>query len=530
VQAEEKLLSSVGLLVLSLWAKTGYSAFLSTLQILQEKMGELDCYLEMVGVGDADLEEGVWNSGCRSLYMTLDDPCLLDLENSLSHHADLSPRLTFPSLLRVTNSVEWENKQFGRNVTGTAAANLWKEVTYSEVDYSPLFPSESTDEVTEYEMPIEPNLQEYAVLTLTSAGSALLFTVTKAKSLVSSSLKDLPHYMGLVELVTGAQILAGRVVNFSKEALMLSLDRGLWAVYNLQISCAAENRDSRGILLPPVDWQNASSCFVCAVPFSFSKFRHTCRCCGHSFCATHSTQRRKISSFAFPVRICDVCAAVHDAETDKILRNQRFSRVKSYLQDSLEPYRPPKEDGTFSKMKRASEGLLAVVRHTLGVTSYPTRIVVELLSILQTYGASGIIGIAHSGEFAVALQQLQRIAGLKGKEVLALHSLSAAVFYKLAIDRRERGCAPEMPLEEHHGFGLENSFILPDVATTTAYGDCRAVSGASLETAARLAPLAIFASYQVSLVEMQQVCRCATSLRFTLSNISRDYLTPVFPP
>lgn len=245
------------------------------------------------------------------------------------------------------------------------------------------------------------------------------------------------------------------------------------------------------------------------------------RACGHSFCNFHSRSRKPILPFyPTPVRVCDVCAAQIDAFKSSATRAHRSNRVALYLTNSLDRYEPPCMETMGSKVVRVAEGLVSISKSSIAFGSYPAKLFIELVSLLQRYGMSGIIGIAHSGEFTYALQQLQRMSGLEGRMVLSWHMLTACTYYKLALDRRMRGSEPEGEWMEHGGEGNvhtpSTSFIHTHTPHTnshtgtshtgTLHTSSTYIPTETLKEATRLAPLALFGVYESCLMTMQQYC------------------------
>ena len=64
---------------------------------------------------------------------------------------------------------------------------------------------------------------------------------------------------------------------------------------------------------PPM-WKNADECYQCRKGFGIFTHRHHCRNCGFSFCATHTSQERRLPHYAIheQVRVCDACAHALD--------------------------------------------------------------------------------------------------------------------------------------------------------------------------------------------------------------------------
>ena len=539
---------------------TGQSKSVSLLSCLPLSTGQLQM----------PTEENELVGYLRSIYLTPDDPCLLELEAALPSDGQYHPSTTVSGITRselVTLSVrdvwqEWQNNDI--SLQG-------EESIGGEFGYSPLFlellspiGTESVDE--EHTITLGK-----LVLELTAAGTALLFnirnvarqfgtTLSNLKTPLYSLLASSKQYIPVSLFNTGPSQNWTSAVKCARETLLFGLDRVAGATqkmrhYGLLGLSAASSTAQYSYVCPmrlgvdPSEWQRTLFCFACSTPFSFTSFRHSCRKCGHSFCDQHSSQRRALPPrYPYCVRMCDVCAHQQDVEMNQVLRMQRASRVGAYLLGNLTLLQPLNFDPVWAKISRGCEGLLHAIRHTLAVTSYPTRVVVDLLTILSKHGATGewgppqsplpahpslsiyshhpshpphspslsptqlthpqkgVIGLAHSGEFAVALQQLQKIGGIQKGEGLGLHSLTAAVVYKLALDRRERGCAPEQALEEHGGCGLEPWTGDSDFTNVQWAGDsdCRPLSSAVLSETARLAPLALFAIYSSSVVEVQQ--------------------------
>lgn len=369
--------------------------------------------------------------------------------------------------------------------------------------YSPLFPDSPVYRRARSPIPSNIEWREDSppsafVLTLRNTGLAVLYNLRRGLSHASSHAQR--HLLGLGTPLISITAAIGRSLDAvparmllaaTRESLVLAIDRLSW-LRGLTIT--------RGNPPPVGDWQLASTCFVCRREFGLGLFRHHCRGCFHTFCAQHSRHRRFMQgSGAVEVRVCSVCALQKDHEEAQALRQERATRVTQYLLGGLSPFTAPRHEGLVSRVARVGGMITTLLRNTVAATSLPIKVAVEAVTLLQRYGASGLIGLAHSGDFAVALQQLQKISGLglTGSEALPLHTLTLCVYVKMALDRRAAGSAPEQSLDDHGGCGLGMG---QGQGQTSG---CAEVSDDVLNDALRLAPLALFAAYQPNLVELQ---------------------------
>ena len=203
----------------------------------------------------------------------------------------------------------------------------------------------------------------------------------------------------------------------------------------------------------------ASSCHKCHSPFSATLYRHHCRSCGNSFCATHSPHSLPLPSHSLktPSRLCKSCYAAlkRDHHAERI--HWRLCRLRDYTNNKLTPYFSRGADSTSDILHRLSSGLLAFARQIPLCAS--TYIAVETLDILRLHGLTGIYTLLLRSEFVAAADLLRRVTNLDKAWPLSVHELTAAIFYALADKRHRRGCDPNAEAHTHTLIDLSKSMV-----------------------------------------------------------------------
>jgi FYVE zinc finger len=165
-------------------------------------------------------------------------------------------------------------------------------------------------------------------------------------------------------------------------------------------------------------FEHSTQCYACSRQFNVTLFRHHCRCCGHSHCTQHSSQRRSLLRLGLglisPVRVCDKCAAGVDQEVHIDNLTWRKMRVEAYLGNEsgvilvkdlstpplninpegsrLIPYDNNSVDRNVDKIIRVADYSLKVIKSTVSL-NYPTKLAIHTVDILKRYGLSGLAGV-----------------------------------------------------------------------------------------------------------------------------------------
>jgi FYVE zinc finger len=165
-------------------------------------------------------------------------------------------------------------------------------------------------------------------------------------------------------------------------------------------------------------FEHGTQCYACSRQFNVTLFRHHCRCCGHSHCTQHSSQRRSLLRLGLglisPVRVCDKCAAGVDQEVHLDNLTWRKMRVEAYLGNEsgvilvrdlstpplsinpegvgLIPYDNNSVDRNVDKIIRVADYSLKVIKSTVSL-NYPTKLALHTVDVLKRYGLSGLAGV-----------------------------------------------------------------------------------------------------------------------------------------
>ena len=233
---------------------------------------------------------------------------------------------------------------------------------------------------------------------------------------------------------------------------------GVTDLHNWLVGAAGEGDEEAQYALSrwftPPTFQESCFCHDCNRPFNTSLFRHHCRCCGHSYCTLHSSQRRSLLRLGLglisPVRVCDKCAINVDEEIHADNLIWRRLRVEAYLADysyknenktipeisnkikypgcdnplldknqkcnkkvkkeivtgtttesagtgegageDLIPYNGKSVDRGVDKIIRVADYSLQFVKSTVSL-NYPTKLALHTMDILKRYGLSGLAGV-----------------------------------------------------------------------------------------------------------------------------------------
>ena len=254
-----------------------------------------------------------------------------------------------------------------------------------------------------------------------------------------------------------------------------------------------EEREEEGFMvigsvprLHPPAFIEADFCSYCHNAFSLTRFRHHCRNCGASVCSVHSSQRRRLVHYGglYSQRVCDDCCILIDMSKDTQLLFWRKARLSAYFANELKPYFHVTERG-LDKVLRLASTTLELVRSSV-VSSVPAKVVLESLSLLQTYGMSGATGILLRQDFLEAAETLRSLSGFDEAD-MGLHEMTTSILYLIALNRGVRGCDPEREHQEHSEEG------------------CTPLSDADLDSALAYAPLGLVAVYMSDEVECQRL-------------------------
>ena len=262
-----------------------------------------------------------------------------------------------------------------------------------------------------------------------------------------------------------------------------------------------------------------TSCQACSAAFTFTRFRHHCRNCGGSFCQAHSSKRRKLPYFGFKtaVRVCNSCAYLLEEEVQRQILLWRKQRVSDFLSGQLRRYSHPEYDRSIDKAARVAQGTLQVL-YTVPVLE-PLRYMLGSIDVLCRHGLTGLTGFLLRHDFVEAAEMLMRISGF---EKLPIHvgELTACLYYKLALDKGQRGRDPAGEYRDHcaetqrmdNADYLASSCCSPTSSIGTMhtipvhpYGEGSTASDRDLDDAVRIAPLALCACYQEQPADIQRL-------------------------
>mmetsp|Transcript_4943 Transcript_4943/g.6803 ORF Transcript_4943/g.6803 Transcript_4943/m.6803 type:complete len:1165 (+) Transcript_4943:24-3518(+) len=263
-------------------------------------------------------------------------------------------------------------------------------------------------------------------------------------------------------------------------------------------------------------FEERQACNSCLKAFSVTLFRHHCRRCGKSYCDEHSKSRRCIFRFGIvePVRVCaECCASIDEVHRRDCLIWKEY-RVRAYLNNELIPYFNTDIDRSIDKAMRVADYSIIVAKNTLTL-NYPTKIVLETVSILQRYGLAGFAGLLLRKDFMDSVETLKRISGMDTMFSSSIHELTACIYYKLAIERGIRGCnidSEELVHSQKQSNDCGNNSSDSDSSKNTATSEeeeysCEPAEDADLKEAIRLAPLAMKIAYERRAVDCQRLAR-----------------------
>eukprot|EP01038_Epipyxis_sp_PR26KG_P009273 gene9273-12493_t len=290
----------------------------------------------------------------------------------------------------------------------------------------------------------------------------------------------------------------------------------------------------------PPPFAEKSYCSACSRSFGVSLFRHHCRYCGESFCDEHSLDRRCIFRFGMvsKVRVCTKCRYNIDEVHRRDQLIWKSFRVRSYLENRLIDYFNPSVDRGVDKVFRIADCSLLVVKNTITL-NFPTKVLLETVTVLQRYGLSGFAGLLLRKDFMESVETLKRISGMDTMFRFSLHELTACIYYKLAIERGLRGCNPDgeriahkrthntshlLTFTKSESTDRSNRYKSSSSTTTGQTSnssdsnnyECRDASDADLNEAIRFSPIALKIIYELDPMDAQRLAKSqGWSLIFT---------------
>ncbi len=214
----------------------------------------------------------------------------------------------------------------------------------------------------------------------------------------------------------------------------------------------------------PPNFSMASHCQACGTLFSFSCYRHHCRCCGGSFCHAHSWHSHALAHLYQhhqPMRVCLQCKKILEVTDQEDRIEFATARVNAFLAsldpggECLTPYFDVAVDTSAARLKRCIEGAVLVAK--AAPLSATIKVGAEVADVLLRYGVQGVAGLILRKDFIEAAELLRKCASLDGDHSVSYgkHEMAAAIFYLMAKDRGTRGNNPDAEEESHAILGSE---------------------------------------------------------------------------
>jgi hypothetical protein len=277
----------------------------------------------------------------------------------------------------------------------------------------------------------------------------------------------------------------------------------------------SQRRRPRGAPPPPARAPRCSACEAegcthAQASFGLTRHRHHCAHCGGSFCAPHVRWRRSVAhkfvttaaadkgaasgggggggggggyeGGGAEVRVCWQCVCLLERELYENTIAERLCRCSDFIGGHLPPYVARVEDSNADKVMR----LGAIGLHVAKSLPLSTRAsaAVYTLDTLRKYGRIGLLGIMLKDDLLGMISTLRAMEGGATKDK-STASLAAALYYLMARRREARGNEPEA---EAHAFRGSRPPSPPELHALMVY-----------------APIALYAVYCETLVEMQRL-------------------------
>eukprot|EP01134_Creolimax_fragrantissima_P002590 CFRG2590T1 len=231
----------------------------------------------------------------------------------------------------------------------------------------------------------------------------------------------------------------------------------------------------------PAALQDASVCRACGLPFVWTRRRHHCRQCGHSFCHEHSSTKDYVPAYgyAFACRTCNEChkTLVKSAYEQRV--KWRMDRVDSFLDNKLQPFTDDSEDTPRHKAMRGAYFTLKTARYL----PY-TKQVARATDFIIKHGGLSLTQVLMESEITEAAALIRQLAGSISQEI-SMTDMIGGLYYLGTQRRWERGNCPEAEHTEH--------------------ADCLAISRNTLRTCQEFAPHALKIVYQKTEVDIQRM-------------------------
>lgn len=239
------------------------------------------------------------------------------------------------------------------------------------------------------------------------------------------------------------------------------------------------------MFLAPPEPTTTKECKVCAQEFGMTKYRYQCGYCSESFCRDDLPRSIIIRAYGhtLPSKVCENCHYILTEKIDQQLTQWRVERVKDFLDDKLVLYFNTATDTAVDKIMRAAEGTLAAAKSVpIGATA---KMAVVSADFLRKYGRAGLLGFILRNEF---MQSFATLKGLIGDlDDLGFQDAAIGTYYFMAMNRGERGQAPEAEGENHLG--------------------CQQISDSLLRDIVKYAPLALHAIYELDVLDIQRISK-----------------------
>ena len=276
----------------------------------------------------------------------------------------------------------------------------------------------------------------------------------------------------------------------------------------------SQRRRPRGAPPPPARAPRCSACEAegcthAQASFGLTRHRHHCAHCGGSFCAPHVRWRRSVAhkfvttaaadkgaasggggggggggyeGGGAEVRVCWQCVCLLERELYENTIAERLCRCSDFIGGHLPPYVARVEDSNADKVMRLGAIGLHVAK-TLPLSARASA-AVYTLDTLRKYGRIGLLGIMLKDDLLGMISTLRAMEGGATKDK-STASLAAALYYLMARRREARGNEPE--------------------AEARAFRGSRPPSPPELHALMVYAPIALYAVYCETLVEMQRL-------------------------
>ncbi|KAL1504977.1 hypothetical protein AB1Y20_008743 [Prymnesium parvum] len=239
---------------------------------------------------------------------------------------------------------------------------------------------------------------------------------------------------------------------------------------------------------PPFAYaEQCEGCVAAGEPaptFGLARHRHHCRHCGGSFCADHLRWRCRLPKFEgleTPQRVCEACVLVLRREEYENRGAERAVRVADFVAGALPPFEEVLEDTAAAKARRVGRAGLQLAKSL--PLSGRAMAAIHSIDAMRKFGRLGVAGVLLKDDLINLLVML-RTYGSPASKGRSLAELAGALYYSMARQRALRGCNP--------------------LAEAEAHAECTPASVQEVEELSELAPLALNAAYQRTLVDAQR--------------------------